>query len=317
MHYVVDTSWPVAAIDPPLIDVVAMEVDADDNLHAFTRNAEPVVVLSRRGEVIDRWGGGIFTEPHGMHMEPNGEIYLIDYGDHTIRHFSNDRKLLRMIGTPGVKSDTGATGRDWRTIERAAGPFNAPTDLAVGPDGDLYVSDGYANARVHRFSANGALKTSWGVPGSALGEFNLPHNIEFGADGLLHVSDRENNRIQRFTLEGQPVSELGGVFRPNAARILPDGHTVVAELGYHTEIALRHPAPAGRPHSRITIHDPGGQLVLSLGGPNHAEAGSFCAAHSLAVDSTGALYVGDVGWSANPTKPPAGIRAIQKFIREA
>lgn len=317
MKYVVDKSWPVAALDPALIDVVALAVDAEDNLHAFNRGPHPVVVFDKAGRVQDQWGESIFVEPHGLRLAPGGDAWCVDYGDHTVRHFGADHRLLATLGKAGITSDTGAEGRNWMTIKRAAGPFNAPTDLDIGPDGDLYVSDGYANARIHRFAPDGTLRMSWGKPGRGPGEFELPHSIRLGPDGLLHVSDRENSRIQRFTLDGAYVSELGGVHRPNAVLPLVDGHSYVAELGYYTEVALRRPAPHGRPHSRVTIFDADDRPVLALGGPDPAEPGSFAAAHSLAIDSEGSLYVGDVGWSANPSSPPKGLRAIQKFVRES
>jgi hypothetical protein len=317
MRYAVDNSWPAATLEPSLVDVVALAVDSDDNLHAFNRGPHPLMVFDKRGRVLDRWGGGIFSEPHGLHLGAHGDVYCVDYGDHTVRHFDRNRALVGMLGTPGHTSDTGAAGRNWMTIKRAAGPFNAPTDLEVGPDGDLYVSDGYANARIHRFAPDGTLRMSWGRPGKGPGEFELPHSIMLGPDSLLHVSDRENSRIQRFTLEGEFVSELAGVHRPNVVLPLADGHSYIAELGYFTEVALRRPAPEGRPHSRVKVFDADDRLILSLGGPDPTEPGSFAAAHSLAVDSEGSLYVGDVGWSANPGNPPKGIRAIQKFIREA
>src|SRR3989441_6701975 len=73
------------------------------------------------------------------------------------------------------------------TVSRPAGPFNRPTNLAVGPQGDLYVSDGYGNCRVHRFSPTGDLKQSWGVPGTGPGQFYLPHGIAVAADGRVFV----------------------------------------------------------------------------------------------------------------------------------
>lgn len=317
MRYVVDKSWPSAVLDAPLIDVVALAVDAADNVYVFNRGKNPIVVFDAAGRLQDRWGAGIFTEPHGLHLGPQGDLYCVDYGDHTVRQFGPDRRLRLVLGTPGVPSDTGATGRNWTTVTRAAGPFNAPTDLAIGPDGNLYVSDGYGNARVHRFFPEGHLRASWGTPGTRPGQFQLPHSICFGPDGLLHVSDRENSRIQRFTLDGAFVSALGGVHRPNAVLPTPTGHSYIAELGYRTEVALRRDAPPGRPHSRVTVYDANDQLVLSIGGPDPTVSGSFSAAHSLAIDSAGSLYVGDVGWSAHPTNPPQGIRALQKFVREA
>lgn len=316
-RYVVDESWPAGVLDTPLIDVVALAVDPGDNVHVFNRSRYAIAIFDKGGRLQDRWGEGIFKEPHGLHLASSGELYCVDYGDHTVRCFDARRDLRLLLGRPGVASGTGAKGRDWTTIRRSAGPFNAPTDLAVGPGGDLYVSDGYGNARIHCFAPDGSLRFSWGAPGAGSGEFALPHSIAVGPDDLLHVSDRENGRIQRFSFSGQFVSELAGLHRPNAAQPTPDGRTYVAELGYRTEVAMRRAAPEGRPHSRVSIYDADGQLEVSIGGPDPAAPGSFAAAHCLAFDSDGSLYVGDVGWSANPANPPRGIKAIQKFIREA
>src|SRR5204863_2218931 len=95
------------------------------------------------------------------------------------------------LGTPGRPSDTGATSIDYRTIKRAAGPFHFPTNLAVGPSGDLYVADGYGNACVHRFTPDGELLQSWGEPGNGPGEFHVPHGIAVDQAGTGYVADRE------------------------------------------------------------------------------------------------------------------------------
>jgi DNA-binding beta-propeller fold protein YncE len=100
------------------------------------------------------------------------------------------------LGTMNTTSDTGYDGKDYMTITRPGGPFNRPTNIAVGPRGDLYISDGYGNCRVHRFSTTGELKQSWGVPGIGPGQFHLPHGIATAADGRVFVCDRENDRIQ-------------------------------------------------------------------------------------------------------------------------
>lgn len=310
--------WPTLPTGLELVDVVAIAVDSGDNLYVFNRGRIPVVVLDTKGEVLARWGAGVFTEPHGIHIAPDGTVYCVDYGDHTVRHFTADGRLLRVFGTPGQSSDTGVQGRDWTTVKRVAGPFNAPTDVATTPDGDIFVSDGYGNARVHHFTPDGSLRTSWGTPGADPGEFNLPHSIVLDPRGdLLHVSDRENNRVQRLSLEGRFVSELKGVHRPNAALPAHDGLTYVAELGYRTLVALRHEAPPGRPYSAVSVFSGDDEPLLRIGSDDPAAPGSFCAAHAVAMDSSGDIYVGDVGWSAHAGRPPSGIRAIQKLRRRA
>ena len=132
---------------------------------------------SRKSHVQGRLAEGLFTNrTHGLTVGADA-VYCADDGDHTVRKFSSDGTLLLTIGTAGVASDSGYDGKSTASIQRGAPPFNRPTNVAVAPSGDLYVSDGYGNARVHRFSADGKLIQSWGEPGLAPGQFNLPHGI--------------------------------------------------------------------------------------------------------------------------------------------
>ncbi len=129
-----------------------------------------------------------------------------------------DGELLHTLGTPDQPSDTGyalppgSSALD--TIARGAGPFNRPTRLSVSQDGELYVSDGYGNLRVHRFSARGELLQSWGEPGTGPGEFNLPHSVWSHSDGRVFVCDRENNRVQTFGPQGEYLEEWTNLNRP-------------------------------------------------------------------------------------------------------
>src|SRR5207248_5131536 len=99
-------------------------------------------------------------------------------------------------------------------------------------DLDLYVTDGYGNARVHRFAPDGCLRHSWGDPGRAPGQFNLPHGIAVGPDGTVYVADRENSRVQRFDPEGAFLSEWTDVARPCQVAVDARGNLLVAELGF-------------------------------------------------------------------------------------
>lgn len=126
------------------------------------------------------------------------------------------------LGTPGSPSDTGYDGFGQDTVVRAAGPFNNPTKLVVSPDGDLYITDGYGNARVHRFSSNGEWISSWGQPGSGPGQFRLPHGLCIDRKRRVLVADREYDRIQLFGFDGSYL----GVWehqRPNGLCAGEDG----------------------------------------------------------------------------------------------
>ena len=132
------------------------------------------------------------------------------------------------LGQRGVHSDTGCIGSPW-LAQRAAGPFNHPTEMIAHPNGDIYVTDGYRNARVHRFTRDGRLVKSWGAPGHGEGQFHLPHSIAFDDDGKLYVADRSNKRIQIFTPDGDFLGQWTGMGGPNDITRGKDGNFYIAE----------------------------------------------------------------------------------------
>jgi hypothetical protein len=150
------------------------------------------VSVERDGTFVTSWGEDIFTpRTHGIAVGPDDSVYTVDDGDHTVRKFTPEGRQLMVIGTPGVPSDTGYdTEKGLTSFTRGGPPFNRPTNAAIASNGELYVCDGYGNARVHRFTADGELIQSWGEPGTAPGHFNLPHGIAIAADGRVLVADR-------------------------------------------------------------------------------------------------------------------------------
>jgi DNA-binding beta-propeller fold protein YncE len=146
--------WPAGWQVP---EVVGVATDSEDRVFVFYRGEHPVSVFDRDGAFLFSWGEGIFNRPHGITIGPDDSVYLADDFDHTVRKFTPEGKLLLTLGTSGQPSDTGATSVDFRNIRQAAGPFHYPTNIALGRDGEIYVSDGYGNARVHKFSPDGKL----------------------------------------------------------------------------------------------------------------------------------------------------------------
>ena len=195
-------------------EVAAVAADSQDRVYVFNRGEHPVMIFDRQGTFLRAWGEGLFARAHGLFIGPDDAIYCTDDLDHTVRKLTPEGRLLLTLGTSGQPSDTGATSVDYRTILRAGPPFHYPTNLALSPVGEIYVTDGYGNARVHKFSADGRLLFSWGEPGSGPGQFHIPHGIAVDSKGTVFVADRENSRIQRFTSEGRFLSAWTDVIRP-------------------------------------------------------------------------------------------------------
>src|SRR6476661_6307448 len=155
-------------------DVAGVAVDSQDRVYLICRGDHPIMVYDRDGKFLKSWGEGQFTlRTHGITVGPDDMVYCTDDADHTVRKYTPDGELLLTLGTSGQASDTGYVHGKLDTITHGGPPFNRPTNLAVAPNGELYVSDGYGNCRVHRFSAKGELLQSWGEPGTEPGRFNL------------------------------------------------------------------------------------------------------------------------------------------------
>src|SRR5262245_64882132 len=124
-------------------EVVAVACDSADRVYVFARGPRPVLVFERDGTPVTTWGEGLFVRPHGLFVGPDDTVYCTDDFDHTVRAFTPEGRPLLTLGTSGRPSDTGATSTDYRTIRRAGPPFHYPTNLALGPAGDLYVPCAY------------------------------------------------------------------------------------------------------------------------------------------------------------------------------
>ena len=318
-HYRVDESWAIFPASGGAGEAVAVACDSHDRVHVFLRGPEPVQIFERDGTRVASWGAGLFARPHGIFIGPDDTVYCTDDHDHTVRAFSAEGKPLLTLGTSGRPSDTGATSIDYRTVKRSGPPFHYPTNLAVGPSGDLYVADGYGNARVHRFAPDGRLLHSWGEPGSGPGQFQVPHGIAVDQAGVVYVADRENSRIQLFTGQGVYAGEWTNVARPCQLFIDKAGWVFVAELGFRAgRWPGTGPAPAGAPGGRVSIFDRDGRLHARWGGGDHpCDAGDFYAPHGIWVDSHGDIYVAEVALSAGGRAGlvPGTCHTLQKFVR--
>jgi DNA-binding beta-propeller fold protein YncE len=302
-------------------DVVNVAIDSRDRVYAFNRSEHPVMVYERDGTFVGSWGEGVFTRPHGITISKD-VVYCTDDKDHTVRKFTLEGELLRTIGTPGKASDTGfvdAGTTSLASVKRGAGPFNRPTRVFEAPTGDFYVTDGYGNARVHRFDAAWQLIGSWGEPGEGPGQFNLPHSLWVTTDGRVWVCDRENDRVQLFSPTGEFLTMWTNCTKP--ADIVIDEAEGVVYLGELAWVAGT-PSMAGRPitenrPSQVSVRDMDGNVLSRWGGPDPWAPGSFGSAHGITVDSHGDIYVAEVAETAlgrigkyRPEYP-----SLSKFVR--
>ncbi len=290
-------------------DVGGVGVDTQDNVYVFNRGTHPMIVFDRQGNFLRSWGEGLFPRAHGVHMAPDGTVWLTDDGDHAVRQCTLDGKVLLTLGLPGKPAPF-----------MSGLPFRGCTHTALSPRGDLYVSDGYGNGKIHMYSPDGKYLRSWGEPGSDPGQFNLPHNIHCDDDGWVYVADRENHRIQVFDGNGRFETQWHNLHRPSGM-FMPRGKCplcYVGEIGpyYGFNRGAKNLGPRlsilsndGKRLARITTEPAAGT------GP-----GQFLSPHGLAVDSRGDLYIGEVGYTAWPSlfpdKPrPDTLRTLQKFER--
>ena len=287
-------------------EAAAVGVDSKDNVYVFNRGEHPVIVFDREGNFLSSWGEGVFPRAHGVTMGPDDTIFLTDDGDHTMRHCTLDGKVLMTLGISGKPAPF-----------MSGDPFNRCTHLAIDPsNGDFFISDGYGNARVHKYSPDGKLLLSWGESGTGPGQFNIAHNIATDKDGWVYVADRENQRMQVFDRNGKFETQWINMAKPCGLFIDQSSELVyVGELG----VAIGPNSQAYGLGPRVSIMDTKGNTLARLGdGPEGINPGQFTAPHGVCVDSHGDIYVGEVAWthSRRYANPPDEIRSLQKLVRK-
>ena len=284
--YVVDPQWPLLKPAIPWGAMAGVAVDGHGNIWTLNRGTQPVQVFSPEGRLLQVWPNTYVKAGHQIRIDRDGNIWIPDYRLHVVRKLDRSGQLLMTIGIP---SWPGADDRR----------FNMPTDVAFAPNGDVFISDGYANNRIVHCDANGKFIKSWGKLGVAEGEFSLPHSIVMDSKGLLYVADRNNNRIQVFDQSGRFVRAWTGMMVP---------WTIFMTRNDELYVIGSSPSRWNPGEMMIGI-PPKDQLVMRLNTdfqvlswwtfpfqPDAAKMkpGDLNWVHGIAVDADGNLFLGDV-----------------------
>lgn len=241
----------------------AVAVDDRGEIYLFHRGKSPIIRFDASGKFVRAWGDDLISKPHGIRVDEDRNVWVTCTGHHVVLKYSPEGKLLLALGS----ADKPGSGLD---------QFDRPTDIAFGPHGEVYVSDGYGNSRVMEFDRRGVFVKTWGKRGNGPGEFDLPHSIRIDAKGRVLVGDRENKRIQLFDGDGKLLDIWTGV-SPYGLEIDRDGTIFIAET-----LA-----------DRIVQLDSNGKIVHRWGEKGSAP-GQFDGCHMLGSNSRGDLFVAEV-----------------------
>jgi len=298
IHYRVVHGWPELPDNTMLDEVSGVAVNSKGNVFVLMRGGRkwpdtgeldqtpipvPTVFVfdGRSGRLLAKWGDQVMALPHQISTDRNDNVWIADVALHQVFKFSPEGKVLMTIGERGVAGDDHQH-------------FNRPSDVAVASDGSTYVSDGYGNNRVIKFSADGKFMKAWGEKGSAPGQFDLPHGIALDPRGRVYVLDRGNRRIQVFDPEGKFLAEWKGQSFVNPQDVIIDasGNAYVSDSG------------SDQPPDRCGIWRlrPDGSVAEHFARYGNYD-GQFVDPHAVAIDQNQAIYVADFGG-----------KRVQKFV---
>ncbi len=283
-------------------EATSVAVDSQDRVYVFNRGDWPVVVFDADGNFLETWGAGEFDRPHGIFIDDEDNLYMADDDGHFVDKRTSSGEIIFRLGERGNPAA-------WQEGD----PFNRPTDIVVHPEsGDIFITDGYGNSRVHKYDKDGNHIKSWGEPGGLDGQFSLPHNICLVGGDRIVVADRENFRIQVFSLDGEYLGQKH-MHRPIASSNGRGGddRIYVAEAG----------APAVQKGVRnlgncVVVLDSDLNEVDRFGGDLPGERhNQFIAPHGIAIDSTGAVYIAEVSYTntGSNLNPPREVVSLRKW----
>ena len=271
LNYISKIDWYNVPDELVWNEVAGISIDHENRVIVFVRGETPVIILSTSGEYIDSFGKGEFTNrAHSVRVDSKNYYWFVDDGNHTVSKYNSNGERLLTIGIPNKPAEL-----------HSGIPFNRCTDIAVDYKNEvLFISDGYGNSSVHKYTLDGELITTWGAPGTDPGQFNIVHNIAMDDSGLLYVADRENHRVQIFDQEGNFVNQIVNMHRPCTVTIF-ENKLYVGELGYG--LPVNKDVPNIGP--RISLYSLDGKLINRWGKGFGLGEMELMATHALTVDN--------------------------------
>ena len=284
IDYEVDPSWPKRPESVAVTGWVSgMALDEQDNVWLFNRGIDPVQVYTPEGELVRTWGKGQFQDPHHIRIDHEGNVWVADFGHQVIQKHTRQGDLLMTLG---IKGEAGEDERH----------FNRPTDMAITPAGDIFVTDGYGNRRIVHFDKNGQFLNAWGTYGSKPGEFVLPHAIVVDSRGRLYVADRNSGRIEIFDQEGKFLEQWDNLLMPWGMSIAKNDDLWVCGSSPHWWMKdAQYIEFKDQLFMRLGTDGRVRQLfTLPLGKEGSVQHGETRGVHCIVRDSKGNVYVGDI-----------------------
>ena len=240
-------------------------VDKQDNVWVFNRGAHPVIQFDKNGNMLQSWGEGLFKSSHGIRLDADGNVWAIDVKGHIVLKLTPAGKVLMVIGRSPGNNDSKDS-------------FNEPTGIAFASNGDLFISDGYVNSRVIKFTRDGDYLLHWGSKGEGDGQFNLVHDVTIDSAGKVYVADRTNARVQIFDASGKFLGKWTDIGNPWGLAYVSKENAIYMCDGHNNRV--------------IKLGLDG--TVQGVLGSQGRIPGKLDFVHNIAVDSEGSIYVVEI-----------------------
>jgi len=260
----------------------AVAVNSKGHVFVFNRSERALMEFTAKGKYRRTLGAGVFTQPHGLRIDAEDNFWATDVGSHIVVKMDPKGRILMVLGVKG-------RAEEWHQAGHLR-CFNEPNDLAFGPKGEIYVTQGHGKgeSRVIKFDASGEFVKTWGGEGAGPGQFNVPHSIVTDAKGNLYIADRSNQRIQVFDGDGNFLAEQKHPGTPCGLAMMKGGRHIMMAHGHAGKII------------KLTLN---GRVLGATGGQGKGP-NRYGEAHFLALDRREDIYVADtLNW------------CVQKLVR--